>query len=54
MTKNQIDSLQKGLDKGFYFFGEDAIIEFMLKLGRRDDDLYAALDDLLKKRNETD
>ena len=54
LTKNQIDSLKEGLDKAFYFFGEDTIIEFLLKLGRRDDDLYAALDGLLKRRNETD
>ena len=39
---------------GFLLFEEDAIIEFVLKLRRRDGDLYAVLDDLLKKRNETD
>lgn len=54
LTTNQIDSLKEGLNTAFYWFESDAVVELLSKLGHSDEEIYMAVADLLKKRNDTE
>ncbi|MBW4618199.1 MAG: hypothetical protein KME17_02280 [Cyanosarcina radialis HA8281-LM2] len=52
LTTAQIDSLMRGLDRAFYWFEADAVIELLSGLGHSDEKIYLAILELLKRRNE--
>jgi len=53
LTTTQMGSLKESLDGAFYWFESNAVIELLSKLGHSDEKVYLAVDDLLKRRNET-
>ena len=54
LTTTQIDYLRSNLNHAFYWFNEDAVIEFISKLGHSDEEILKAVSVLLNNRNDTD
>jgi hypothetical protein len=54
LTNAQMESLKEGLDTAFYWFEPNAVIELLSKLQRSDENVYLAVFDILKRRNETE
>lgn len=54
LTTTQIDSLRSGLDRAFYWFDSDAVIELLSDLGHSDEKIHLAITKLLKRRNKID
>lgn len=52
LTTIQINNLKSGLDNAFYWLHDDAVIQFLSQLGRKDEDVVAATFELLKRRND--
>ena len=53
LTNTQMTSLKEGLAHAFYWFESDAVIELLSKLGHSDEIIILAINDFLKRRNET-
>lgn len=53
LTTTQIDYLRSNLNHAFYWFSEDAVIEFISKLGHSDEEILKAVSVLLNNRNDT-
>ena len=52
LTTKQIDALKEGLDGSFYWFKADAVIRLLSKIGHSDEDIIAAVHELMENRNK--
>lgn len=50
LTTIQMESLKDGLDGAFYWFEQNAVLEFLSKLGSSDEKVLAAVTELMKRR----
>lgn len=52
LTNSQINELKAGLDSAFYWFREDAVIQFLSRLRNKDEDVLSAVQELLNHRSD--